>query len=152
MFALAPVLTLASIHILIGLRLTLVRTSKIIQKWCPRRLQRVRKLSTNTTGLPTGKKSRPGRRKMPPRCFQGAPGRLQDASKTPPGWVKDGFKPLRDRARFLSRFRDPKMISKNVPRDLQDTSRTLLRPYGNSKIRPTYNDMIRRRNNRSIDR
>ena len=128
MIALSSVLTLAYIYILIVPWPTLVFTSKIIQKWCPRRLQLVRKQITNRTWAPTGKKSRQGRPKRPLRRLQDTPGRLQDGSRRPPGRRQDGLKPLRNRARFLSRFRDSKMTSKNAPRGLQDTFRTLLRP------------------------
>ena len=128
MFALSSVLTLAYIYILIVPWPTLVFTSKIIQKWCPRRLQLVRKQITNTTWAPTGKKSRQGRPKKPLRRLQDTPGRLQDGSKRPPGRLQDGLKPLRNRARFLSRFRDFQKTLKNAPRHLQDMSRTPLKP------------------------
>ena len=129
MFALTPVLTLAYIHILIVPWPTLVFTSKIIQKWCPRRLQLVQKLITKTIWLPNVKKSCQRRPKRPPGGLQVAPGRLQDGSKTPPGRLQDGLKPLRNRARFLSCFRDPKMTSKKAlkrpPRHVQNVSRTI---------------------------
>ena len=112
MFALSSVLTLAYISILIVPWPTLGFASKIIQKWCPRRLQLVRKQITNTTW-------RQGRPKKPPRRLQDAPGRLQDSSKTPPGRLQDGLKPFWKRTRFLSCFRDPKIASKNVPKGLQ---------------------------------
>ena len=128
-FALTPFLTFAYIHILIVPWPKLVFTSKIIQKWCPRQLQLVRKQITNTIWLPTGKKCRQRRPKRLPRRLHDAPGRLQDTSKTPPRRVQDGLQPLRKRARFVSRSRDPKITSNNAPRDLQDTSRTHPRPW-----------------------
>ena len=60
------------------------------------------------------------RPKKPPRRFQNVPGRLQEGSKTPLGRVQDGLKPFRNGARFLSRFPDPEIISKNA----RETSKT----------------------------
>ena len=49
---------------------------------------------------------------------------LEYAPKTPPG----RFQIVLNSSRFLSLFCDPKMISKNVPTSLENTSRTILRP------------------------
>ena len=117
---LATVLTLANIHIPIVAWPGLVFTSIVIQKWCPCRLELVRKHIINTVWLPNGKRTRQSRPKMPPRRLQDAQGRHQDASKTPPRHLQDGFKSLRNRACFLPRFRDPIMTSKHAPRGIQD--------------------------------
>ena len=151
MFALSSFLTLAYISILIVPWPTLVFTSKIIQKWCPRRLQLVRKQITNTTWTPTGKKTRQGRPKKRPRRLHDAPGNLRDASKRAPERIQDALKPFRNRARFLSCVRDPKITSK-TPQEASKTCLEHFQDHSNSKTRPTHNDMIRRRNNKSIDR
>ena len=126
MFALSSFLTLAYISILIVPWPTLVFTSKIIQKWCPRRLQLVRKQITNTTWAPTGKKSRQGRPRKPSRRLQDVPGRLQDGSKT--AWNRFEIEPA---APTCKKYRQGR--PKKPPRRLQDAPGRL---QGGSKRLP----------------
>ena len=94
------------------------------EKWGPRGLEILWKPIMSTKSFPKEEKNRQGCPKKPPGRLYGAPRWAQNAPKTSPGRLQDGFKLLLERGCFLYRLLDlkkyPQMVSKSASRRLKN--------------------------------
>ena len=121
---LAAIETFASIHIRIFIWRVLVFAWKIMKNEVQEALKSVQNRSFRTKSFPKEEKNRQRCPKKPPGRLYGAPRWAQNAPKTSPGRLQDGFKSLLERVCFLYRLLDlkkyPQMVSKSASRRLKN--------------------------------
>ena len=127
------------------------------KKWGPRGLEILWKPIMSTKSFPKEEKNRQGCPKKPPGRLYGAPRWAQNAPKTSPGRLQDGFKSLLSEVASYIAFWTSKSTLKWSPKALQDASRThlwegqLRQANGKKKNSETDRKTVRQANNQQTN-